>query len=98
MSRMRPDLGSLLRDLEAEHAALDIRVGDLSEEQWRLPTPAAGWDVADCISHLHYFDGTAILALTNEAAFAEHVKTLFNGGMQEGADVAFGRANSGGHL
>ena len=95
---MKPDLSSLLRDLEAEHAALDARVADLSEEQWRAATPAEGWDVADCISHLHYFDGTAVLALTDELAFSKHLNALLGGDVQEGADVAFGRANSGGDL
>ena len=94
---MRPDLSSLLRDLEAEHAALDARVADLSEEQWRTPTPAAGWDIADCVSHLHYFDGTAILALTDEQAFSQHCTVLLEGGVQD-ADVAFGRANDAGEL
>jgi uncharacterized protein (TIGR03084 family) len=95
---MRPDLSSLLRDLEAEHAALDARVADLSEEQWRTATPAEGWDVADCVSHLHYFDGTAILALTDAPAFATHLKALLGGEVREGADVEFGRSNSPGEL
>lgn len=94
---MRPDLSSLLRDLEAEHVALDARVADLSEQQWRTPTPAEGWDIADCVSHLHYFDGTAILALSDADAFGTHVKTLLEGGVQD-VDVAFGRHNTGGHL
>jgi uncharacterized protein (TIGR03084 family) len=94
---MRPDLSSLLRDLEDEHAALDARVAALSEEQWRTPTPAAGWDVADCVSHLHYFDGTAILALTDEQAFSKHFEALLEGGVQD-VDVAFGRSNSAGEL
>ncbi|MFN2538465.1 MAG: TIGR03084 family metal-binding protein [Mycobacteriales bacterium] len=95
---MRPDLSTLLRDLEAEHAALDARVAGLTEELWRRPTPAEGWDIADCVSHLHYFDGTAVLALTDPPAFAKHLDALLGGGMKEGADVAFGRANSGGDL
>jgi uncharacterized protein (TIGR03084 family) len=95
---MKPDLTSLLRDLVAEHAALDVRVADLGEEQWRTPTPAEGWDVADCISHLHYFDSTAVLALTDQPAFTAHLQLLLGGALPEGADVAFGRSNSGGDL
>lgn len=95
---MKPDLAALLEDLAAEHAALDARVRGLSEEQWRIPTPAAGWDIADCISHLHYFDGTAILALTDEKAFAAHVQELFTAGLDSGRDTAFGRGCSGGEL
>ena len=37
---MKPDPAALLHDLAAEHAALDARVADLTEEQWRTPTPA----------------------------------------------------------
>src|SRR3954447_4345427 len=95
---MKPDLRSLLRDLEAEHAALDERVADLDEDAWRTPSPAEGWDVADCISHLHYFDGTAVLELTDPAAFSQHLEALLGGDVQPGADVAFGRDNSGGEL
>ena len=31
-------------DLEAEHAALDAVVADLSEDGWNADTPAEGWD------------------------------------------------------
>ncbi|MCU1600159.1 MAG: wyosine base formation protein [Frankiales bacterium] len=95
---MKPDLSSLLRDLQDEHAALDARVCGLTEEQWRTPTPAEGWDVADCIAHLHYFDGTAVLALTDAAAFDVHLKALLGGHVQPGADVQYGRDNTGGEL
>src|SRR4051794_36119281 len=95
---MKPDLRSLLRDLEAEHAALDDRVADLDDDAWHTPSPAEGWDVADCVSHLHYFDGTAVLALTDSTAFSQHLEALLGGDVQPGADVAFGRANSGGDL
>ena len=50
-------------DLAAEHAALDVVVADLSERQWHDATPAAGWDVADCITHLWFFDKRARMAL-----------------------------------
>ena len=95
---MKPDPASLLRDLEAEHAALDARVADLDDETWHAPSPAEGWDVADCISHLHYFDGTAILALTDGPAFQKHLEAMLGGAADEGVDVAFGRGNTGGAL
>ena len=95
---MKPDAPALLRDLEAEHTALDARVTDLTEDQWRTPTPAAGWDVADCISHLHYFDGTAVTALTDEAAFAAHVQQLFAGGLDTIGDTDLARTGSGAAL
>ena len=95
---MRPDLTSLLRDLEAEHAALDARVAELGEDGWHTTTPAEGWDIADCVSHLHYFDGTAVLALTDGPAFATHLKALLGGEVKEGADVELARSSSGGAL
>ena len=95
---MKPDLGALLSDLEAEHAALDARVAGLSEELWRTPTPAEGWDVADCISHLAYFDGTAVLALTDEEAFTAHVQELFARGLETLPDTALARSVPGADL
>jgi uncharacterized protein (TIGR03084 family) len=95
---MKPDLSTLLRDLEAEHDALDARVADLTEEQWQTPTPAEGWDVRDCVSHLHYFDGTATLAMTDPPAFQQHVEELLGGGLAEGTDVAYGREHGGAAL
>jgi uncharacterized protein (TIGR03084 family) len=98
MSTMKPDPAALLADLADEHAALDGRVADLTEEQWRTTTPAEGWDVADTISHLTYFDATAVLALTDEAAFARHAEELFAGGLDRIGDTALARSGSGGAL
>jgi uncharacterized protein (TIGR03084 family) len=95
---MKPDLDALLRDLEAEHADLDSRVAGLEEAGWRTPTPAEGWDVADCISHLHYFDGTAVLALSDPEAFAAHVEEILTAGLDSGRDTAAARGGSGGDL
>jgi uncharacterized protein (TIGR03084 family) len=53
-------------DLEAEHSALDAIVGGLSEAVWHTPSPAAGWDIADCVSHLWFFDQRAHLAMHPE--------------------------------
>lgn len=39
-------------DLEAETGALAEILTGLSEQQWRLPTPAEGWDTRDTIAHL----------------------------------------------
>jgi uncharacterized protein (TIGR03084 family) len=42
----------VLDDLEAEEADLEGLVKGLSDDQWSRPTPAAGWDVRDQVSHL----------------------------------------------
>jgi uncharacterized protein (TIGR03084 family) len=88
-----PDLGSLCADLTAEADALDGRVAALDAAGWARPTPAAGWDIVDSVSHLAYFDGTARLALCDPDAFAAHAAEL-TAGTPTGAtpaDVALGR-------
>lgn len=50
-------------DLVAEHAALDRVVAGLSDAGWQTATPASGWDVRDCISHVWFFDVRALMAL-----------------------------------
>ena len=55
-------LPALLDDLAAETAALDAVLVPLRPEEWARQTPAAGWNIADQVSHLAYFDETALLA------------------------------------
>lgn len=57
-------------DLEAETAALTSVVGALTEEQWRAPTVAEGWDSHETVLHLGAADWLAHLALTDPATFA----------------------------
>jgi uncharacterized protein (TIGR03084 family) len=66
-------------DLEAEHEALDAIVGSIDETDWHRLTPAAGWTVSDGIGHLTYFDGTALIALTDPEAFSASVAVLLEG-------------------
>ena len=86
-------------DLTAEHEALDAIVADLDEAGWRHATPAAGWTVADGVSHLWFFDGTATQAAVDPAAF-EVSKQALLAGTATGADpsVEPGRAISGAEL
>ena len=53
----------VIADLAAEHADLAALVADIDEAAWRARTPAAGWDVADSVSHLYFFDIRAALAI-----------------------------------
>lgn len=39
-------------ELAAEQESLETVLRSLTPEQWRTPTPAAGWDVRDSVSHL----------------------------------------------
>jgi len=62
-------LDEVLADLAAEGDQLDSLVAPLTDEQWRTPTPAAGWDIATQISHLAWTDEAAILAATDKASW-----------------------------
>jgi uncharacterized protein (TIGR03084 family) len=57
---MPVDMAALAADLAAESAVTRALVAGLDEVSWRTPTPAAGWDIADQISHLAYFDEVAV--------------------------------------
>lgn len=63
--------GSVLADLQDEHADLDRIVAPLDEGGWDLSTPAAGWAVRDQLSHLAFFDDAATLAITEPKRFTE---------------------------
>ncbi len=77
----------MLADLRAEQQALDDIVAGLAAEQWQLPTPSPGWNVADQIGHLTYFDRNAALAITDPAAFQDAMLALLNSG---GDDMTLG--------
>jgi uncharacterized protein (TIGR03084 family) len=57
----------LLADLATESAQLRTLVAGLSEDQWRTPTPAPGWDVATQIAHLAWTDECTVTAATDKA-------------------------------
>ncbi len=69
---------ALCDDLAAEHHDLDALVAPLDVAQWSRATPAPGWAVRDQISHLAFFDATAVLALTDLAAFAASREELLS--------------------
>ena len=76
-------------DLEAEQAALDAIVADLSEEQWRTPTPAAGWDVAATIVHILQADLAGLQAVEDPDGFEAMKTALLRG--ERVLDDAYGR-------
>lgn len=73
---MAPRLDDLLADLAAEGDDLDGLVSPLDDEEWRTPTPAAGWTIGHQIAHLAWTDDQALLAATDPDAFAEQVSRL----------------------
>ena len=55
-------LDDVLADLRAEGDQLRTTVAALAPADWRLATPAEGWDVATTIAHLLWTDEVAVLA------------------------------------
>jgi hypothetical protein len=66
---MPADMGALASALTAETAVTRDLVGGLDEAGWRTPTPAAGWDIADQIGHLAYFDQAAVCSAVRPEEF-----------------------------
>ena len=62
--------GPMVADLRAESNELDALVSELPESRWAQPTPAPGWSIAHQIAHLLWTDRAALMAVTDEAAFA----------------------------
>ena len=87
-----PSTSELCNDLEDEHESVDRVVADLGPKQWDQPTPAAGWDVRDTISHLCFFDEAATLAIEDPTGFEEWREDLV-ANMSRGStpDVDIGR-------
>lgn len=86
----------VLSDLAAEHDDLASLVADIDEAAWRTATPAEGWDVADSISHLWFFDIRAALAIRDHEGFARDTAEMM-ANFAKGGDpsVAHGRAVRG---
>src|SRR5271170_1621461 len=64
------DLQQIVADLRAESDELDALVAPLPDDRWAAPTPAAGWTIAHQIGHLLWTDRGALIAVTDEQAFA----------------------------
>jgi len=73
---MPADLSALTADLVAESASLEEILAPLTPPQWQLPTPAAGWTIADQVSHLAYFDETTLLSIRDPERFRREAAAL----------------------
>jgi uncharacterized protein (TIGR03084 family) len=89
----------VIADLADEHDGLAALVADIDEAGWRTPTPASGWDVADSVSHLHFFDIRAALAIRDADGFARDAREML-AKFASGGDpsVAHGRSVTGSQL
>jgi len=70
------DMGALTADLAAESAELYEVLSMLAEPEWDRDTPAAGWTVRDQVTHLAYFDGTAVLSATDPDRFRVDMEAI----------------------
>jgi uncharacterized protein (TIGR03084 family) len=89
----RPDYAGVLAALEAETAALDRVVADLSVDDWATPTPATGWDVRDSVAHLAFSEDLAWSALHEPDEFVTRREGLQDAGSD--ALVGAGRTMPG---
>ena len=80
-------LDDLRTDLDEEQRVLDRLVAPLEAAQWHVATPSPGWDVADQIGHLAYFDNAARTAILTPERFRESVTELFQGAVAAGLDA-----------
>jgi len=81
------ELDVVRADLFAEQDDLDALVAPLGDEGWLLATPSPGWNVADQIGHLTYFDGSAVHAILDPDRFRAELGDLIEGATAEGLDV-----------
>lgn len=90
---------ALTADLAAESAVTRGLVAGLAEAGWHTPTPAAGWDIADQISHLAYFDEVTVQsALDPEQFKAELADAEASGGINPDTIAVRFRDRSGAQL
>jgi uncharacterized protein (TIGR03084 family) len=71
---MAVDLAALADDLMAETAELEQLLTALDPSAWRTPTPAAGWQIHDQVSHLAYFDQAATRAALDPLLFRHELE------------------------
>ena len=96
---MPVDMAALAADLAAESAVTRALVAGLNEGGWHTPTPAAGWDIADQISHLAYFDEVTVQSAVHPAQFrAELAAAQAGGGIDPDTIAARFRDRTGAQL
>ncbi|YCK37255.1 TIGR03084 family metal-binding protein [Actinomadura sp. ATCC 39365] len=81
------ELEVVLDDLAADGDQLDALVSGLDAQQWKLPTPAPGWTIADQIAHLAFIFRLATAAATDAEAF-----TAMTAGAEKNFDGAVNAA------
>jgi uncharacterized protein (TIGR03084 family) len=76
------DMAALAEDVRAESAVTRPLISGLDEAGWHTPTPAAGWDITDQVSHLAYFDEVTVRSAVDPETFnAERTAAETAGGI-----------------
>jgi uncharacterized protein (TIGR03084 family) len=88
-------MAALAADVAAETAVTRGLVAGLTENGWRTPTPAPGWDIADQVGHLAYFDQTAVRAAVDPEQFRAEFAAMQATGIDPDAIAARYRDRSG---
>jgi uncharacterized protein (TIGR03084 family) len=88
-------MAALAADVAAETAVTRRLVASLSENGWRTPTPALGWDIADQIGHLAYFDQVAVRAVVDPDEFRAELAAIEAAGIDPDAIAARYRDRNG---
>ena len=85
------DVTIIASDLAAEQRSLDDVVAGLDSQDWTKPTASPGWNVADQIGHLTYFDNAAAVAITQPDEFQRMLGELMaSGGTGDSDDLTLG--------
>ena len=79
---MAVDMAALAADVSAESVVTRDLISGLDEAGWHTPTPAAGWDITDQVSHLAYFDEVTVASAVGQEEFiAERTAAEAAGGI-----------------
>lgn len=98
-----PTVEELSRDLSDEQGSLDRILTAMDSSGWSTPTPAAGWDVRDTLSHLCFVEELAALSVLDPPRFAEQARQFRRGAAEalrtgkHPPDVALGRGINDSH-
>jgi uncharacterized protein (TIGR03084 family) len=95
---MPADMAALAADLAAESAVTRALVAGLDEAGWHTPTPAAGWDIADQVSHLAYFDEVTVQSAVRPEQFKADLAAAQAGGINPDTIAARFRDRTGAQL
>ena len=70
------DMRALCDDFAAECAALGAVLDTFEPSAWQETTQFAGWSIADVVSHLHFWNNAAVMAVEQPAALEERMRSV----------------------